>query len=95
MNLHRSDRRLRTRVGHCRCYAEDLLRVKDLQVLKTLTISPIDMLVRRDHSSTHDITLMKRRRPWGTYPNTSLGMTLHFRGRRRPAFPGTHLILVR
>ena len=89
------DRWLRTHAVPHRWYAEDILRIRDLWVLKPSAISPIDMLVRRGHSSCHGDTLTERRRPWGIYQSTCLGMTLHIRGRQRPAFPGTHSIPVR
>ena len=43
------DRKLTITVTHCRCHAEDILRIKDLGVLKRLSLAPIDMLVCRSH----------------------------------------------
>jgi len=47
----RPNPKLSGRAVYRRWYAEDLLRVKGLLVLKTSTINPVDMLVRRAHYS--------------------------------------------
>ena len=45
------DNKLTIPATHYRCYAEDLLRIKDLGVLKRLAPNPIDMLVCHGHDS--------------------------------------------
>lgn len=47
----RSHLKLKSSFAHGRRYAEDLFRIKDLQVLKKATIRPLHMLVRRGYNS--------------------------------------------
>ena len=49
-----ADRKLTDPTIHRRRYAEDLLRIKDLAVLKRLEIAPIDMLVCHSHDRRLD-----------------------------------------
>lgn len=49
--LRVTNRKLRIRAVYHRRYAEDLVRMKDLWILKALAISPIEMLVRHGHNS--------------------------------------------
>ena len=46
----RPDPKLRGRAVHHRWYAEDLLRIKGLLILKTSAINPVEMLVRPTHN---------------------------------------------
>ena len=50
------DRELSSRTVHRRWYAEDLIRVRDLRVLKTISMIPVEMLVRYGHTYVGNVT---------------------------------------